>query len=296
MSAGPTVISEKRHKRLQRWRLRWIAERACRGAEPWRAASDRLVTTLAGSLPEADQAGRGTVLVACDRAYLDRFAEPFVRSIHAAGEPTRIHIHVCDDACDVGERIGAIAGRASSVALTWTAATEPVADGLAYRTIYYTAARFLLVPAVLRAARGPVLCLDVDALARRPLWPPIRDALASADIVVQERPGWKQATRRTVAGVVAFAVTDGGLAFADRLSRAIRDGFGIDPRYHLDQIAMTYLLAIMRRRGELRTAPVPAGYVDHEPGGDGVLWSAKGRAQKDSGAFADAQAMAGRAP
>ena len=248
--------------------------------------------TFAGTLPGPDPEREGTVLVACDRTYLESFAGAFLRSVDATGKPTRVHVHVCDDADGIAERMNGLSSPCPNLALSWTAGVEAGAEALAYRTIYYTAARFLIAPAILRSTRGPVLCLDIDALARRPLWPPINEALGDADLVVQERPEWKQATRRTVAGVVAFAASDGGLTFADRLAGAIRRGFGIDPRYHLDQITMTYLLAIMRRHGELRTAPVPDGYVDHAPGGDGVLWSAKGWEQKGSAAFRNASAVA----
>ena len=290
------IIAEKRHARFQRWRLARIVRRVLRDPEAGRAAQDEFLGSLAGSLPGPTADHEGTVLVACDRVYLERFGPSFVQSL-ARAQDARVHLHLCDGRAEDECLLGAIGGTVPAGTFSWTIGRDPAAESLRYRTVYYTAARFLLSHELMRRTRGPVLCMDIDALFRRSPWPSMREALGRADLVITERPEWKQATRRTLAGVVTFNDTQPGTAFADAFARALRLGLAIRPLYHLDQILITYLIERMRVRQGLRVAPLPDGFLTRDADTDAVAYVPKGWSGKGSDAFAREQArVLGNAP
>lgn len=282
-----TVIREKRHGRLRRWQLALIARRVLRDPRAGADAADRYLAGLDGELPTAD--GRtGTILVACDAVYLRRFAPSFLASLRNAGVQ-HVHLHVCDgpSAADAG-----LNDVARGLALSITSGTHSEAPALRYPTVHYTAARFLLLHAILGRTGAPVLCMDIDALFRRSPWPLLAPALGEHDLVLTERPEWKQATRRTLAGVVAVNRTEAGRAFAGALSRALHLGLATGPLYHLDQITMTYLIDRMRARGTIAIAPLPDGFLTRDGDDDAVAFVPKGWSGKASDGFERAQEAA----
>ena len=281
---GREIIVEKRHKRVQRWRIARAVRRVVRDARAGAPEQAAFEARLRGTLPAAGP----TVLAACDPLYFERFAEPFLRSLEAAGGTAGIHLHVVAEDDAIARELEG--WRADSPRLSWTMeADSDAVDALAFRTVYHTAARFLVAPTVRSGTGAPVLCLDIDSLARRDVWAPIEAGLGSRDLLIAERPERKQATRRTLAGTVAFGATERGGLFCERLGRALRLGLGLDPLYHLDQIMLTYLIERMRRGEGLEVAPVPEAFLTFDEGAVAALWSAKGWDTKDSDAFRAAQ-------
>ena len=287
------VIREKRHKRLQRWRLWWIARRVLSdpeaGEREHRLLLDRLEGTLPGDNGGAGGEAGGTILVACDAAYLERFGPSLVRSLQRAGGTRGLHVHLCGGGDAARSLLESVTSTGHGLAVTGTHVDDPVADDLRFRSVYYTAARFLLAHHVLRRTGRPVLCMDIDVLFRRSPWPSVENALAAHDLMLTERPEWQQATRRTLAGVVGFAPSESGFRFADALARALQLGLGIGPRYHLDQITLTYLIDRMRAGGDLRVAPLPPGFLTRQAGEDAVVLVPKGWLGKGSEGFMEEQ-------
>ncbi len=287
----PTRIRHKRHSPLFRWRMArliWRTIRTSQGANAFK----RFRNGIAGDLPA--HGGDGVILAACDDFYYWHFAITLVLSIELQGEAQKVHLHLCDPTPRALDHIGRLRAALSKVDLSWTTDRCDLAAGLKHHTVYYAASRFLLAPLILEKSRRPLLCIDVDGIAVKPVWPAYEPSRGASDLVLIRRPEEAKPTMKILASAVGFNPTPRGLAFADGLGRAIADILSINPSYHVDQITIHYLLRALDPETAPSIADMPKSIWDHDFEAGSAIWTAKGWGRKESGDFQAAKSAVDR--
>jgi hypothetical protein len=181
------------------------------------------------------------------------------------------------------------------VQLSWTIDDCRLAGGLRYRTVYYAASRFLVAPLVAEATGAPLLCIDVDGLAVKPVWQNYEPVRQGADILVTRRPEEPKPTRKILAGAVGLNPTPSGARFAAALGRSLASILTLRPAYHIDQIAIYFLINELSASGTLQVKDMPRSFVDFEFTEGSVIWTPKGWAGKRSEVYLAARAGVGSA-
>jgi hypothetical protein len=286
LTARPEIIAQKRHSTWQKFRI-WHRTQSALRSE--RFGSDAFATFEAGVTGSYPGSTGGVILAACDDLYYWRFAITLLLSIEDQGERQQVHLHLCRPSAATLKHIGGLPALLTHVQLTWTVDDCRLAEGLRYRTVYLASARFLIAAAVMREAKVPVLCIDVDAIAVKPIWPAYAAAQAKGDAVLIQRPTESSVSRRLRAGAVGFNPTPAGRRYVSAAGRAIAAIFAIRPLYHLDQIVLFYLMRTMKHRRELQVADMPGPLSDFDFSGEAVIWMAKGWAVKNSDQYGDAK-------
>ncbi|MDY8110699.1 hypothetical protein U0C82_16270 [Fulvimarina sp. 2208YS6-2-32] len=284
------IIKEKRHSSFWRWRIARQVEKAIADPAAARARVQAYAASLSGRLPGEDAGA--VILAACDERYLKAFARPLLLSLERQNEPQAVHLHLCKPSKASLDRLADLAAALSNVRLTWTIDGCDLARGLPFRTVYLAAARFLVASLVIERTRAPLLCIDIDTIANRPVWPTFDAAREGADIVVIQRRDETSDTRRVRAGAFGINPTPDGLGFAQALSASIAAILPKRPRYHLDQIVIFYLMTRLAKRGNLKIADMPSALSSFDFDEDAVFWMAKGWKMKNSSIFQDASAQA----
>lgn len=278
----PKRIRHKRHSLLFRFRM----ARRIRGVIQGRAAVkdfERFERGLSGDLPKGG--GQGIILAACNDYYYWHFAITLVLSMELQGDRQSAHLHLCEPAPDTLAHIARLGAGLSHVQLSWTVDNCNLADGLAHRTVYYAASRFLLAPLILERTRSPLLCIDVDGIAVRPVWPAYETMRQAADLLLIRRPEEEKPTMKILASAVGINPTPKATRFADSLGHSLAAIFALKPGYHIDQIAIHYLLRALSPEATPTIADMPKAFWDHDFGQDSAIWTAKGWSRKESDAF-----------
>ncbi len=278
--AKPEIIVKKRHSAFMRYRIARRVRGAIATPPRYADAFERFKSGLGGALPGKGDAG--VVIAACDDYYYRNFAITLILSMERHRTAERLHLHLCGPSAEAVRHIERLAASLKHVTLTWTTDDCRLAEGLRYRTVYYAAARFLLAASVMEATGAPILCIDVDGIAARPIWPAYESVRQNADVLVIQRPEELKATRKILASAVGINFTPAGRRFASGLARSLAAIMPLRPNYHVDQIAIHMLINELSTRGALHVADMPIAFADHEFEADSVIWTTKGWARKES--------------
>ncbi len=192
-------------------------------------------------------------LFACDAQYFQLFAPALVASSARKRGDVRlmVHAHIIDpdaESLALAARLGAEFG------LVYTTETSPpaIAEHLVKRA-YFTCARFLLAPQLLRDYQCPVLVTEADCVINWS-WSDVKAYVADADVGHVHSSLWNWVPWTKIpAGVVLFAATDEGLEHAEFVARFIRHAFereggGDADLWTVDQVAL-WLAHATRRNG-----------------------------------------------
>jgi hypothetical protein len=182
---------------------------------------------------------RMVVFAGCDVRYFHRFADALANSIAESNSPHLLHLHVVNPDGGVAGRIAAMQKRlpALSIACT-TEQTQEGWDADALRT-YFACARFLMLPALLRRYRRPILMLDVDVVVLRDPKPLLDQLRAEAADFAMVRGEQQDPWCTYWADAILALPTPSTLEYFDRvrdyLRRFLSQNRGI---WFLDQVAL----------------------------------------------------------
>lgn len=275
------------HSPYFRWKIRVQVERASRD-QVWHASElAAFEASLTGTAPRARQGG--ILLAACDSDYYVRFAPALLLSLQRLGAGDCVHLHLYRPTADVLRHVEHLRRRLTAIDLSWTVDPCVLATGMRHPAVYFTSARFMLAERLLRQHRRPVLCIDIDGIAVREIWPAYAASIALGDVGLISRPSARRASRKILASAVGFNPTREGLRFGSTVARSLAGLYSGQPLYHLDQIVLHYAVLEERRRGPFQLFDMPPGLADHAFGEDAVLWTAKGWRNKNSEHFAAAK-------
>lgn len=283
----PEIIARKRHGLMSRMRINHFVGKAL--SHPSFAEPELCVfqDRLRGFYPCIP--GQPVLLAACNDLYFRRFAVTLLLSLEQLGESQQVHLHLCSPSQATLQHVERLTGSLRHVPLSWTADRGEMADGLPYRSVYYACARFIVAAALQARSPTPILCIDIDGIANRPVWPAYRRTQASGDVALILRPGETSATRKVLASAVGLNCTTQGLRFTSALGRSLIAILDLRPAYHIDQIAIHYLTRRMTKRGDFTVAAMPQALSDYEFSQDGAIWTAKGWKTKNSSLYLDAK-------
>ncbi len=282
----PVVIKKKWHPAWTRFRLRWRTERAAAKLERYAPAYRAFRDDVRGEFPK--DARQGCLVAACNDYYYWNFAITMLHSIERHGRTEFFHLHLCEPSPQTQEHVRKLAASLKHVRLSWTADSGKLAQTLVYPTIYYASVRFLIADLVMEASGGPVLCLDIDGIAVRPIWPAFDAERGKADVVLIKRDSPKDVGRRILASALGIEPTEKGGHFARALARSIAAALQLKPLYHVDQTVIHYLTDRMERRHGLQVSQMPKALADFDFNEDAVIWTAKGWQRKKSDVYAQA--------
>jgi hypothetical protein len=148
---------------------------------------------IRGAFPPAG--GGGVLFCACDDLYYERFALPFLLSVEDVGVAQPVHIHLYNPGAATLAHVAALAAALTHVRLTHTWEESGFGNPAIDRKIYFTAARFVVLPHLLRSCQAPVICADIDALVRQPLEPVfafVRTGDISFHFRLRQKKPWKR--------------------------------------------------------------------------------------------------------
>lgn len=279
--AKPEIIAKKGHSLLSQLRIRRAVAKAF--SDPaWHAPGlARFAASIGGALPEEDPGG--VILAACNDFYYSRFTATLLLSIEAQRACQAVHLHLYEPSEATLAHIAMLKGAFRFVRLTWTIDRCDLAASLHYRTIYYAAGRFLVSALILNAQQRPILCIDGDGIAIRPVWPAYEPYLASGDVGLIFRKAKRKPWRGVLASAVGMNCTAGGRTFSSGVARALVALLPRGHRFHLDQIVLYYsAVHAAKRAGNIGFFDMPHGFADHGFNEDAVIWTAKGWRIKDS--------------
>lgn len=189
------------------------------------------------------------LFLACSPDYLERYAGSLLESLSAnGGSGSLLHLHVVGSDEPLVERLRNLPERYRRVPMTITS-ESPDLSGLNanQRVTFYTGARFLRVPDLLREYCLPVVTLDIDALIEGPTLQLV-DAAAGDDLGLMLRMPQRIVWTNVLAGVVVFNPTVKAMAYAKLVKGFILTSL-IEGRltWNLDQIAL-YCSLVMQKR------------------------------------------------
>lgn len=282
----PEIIPNKRHSAWFRYRIRRRMAKAASRADFGESALEAFRQGVSGERPTPSS--DGVLLVAANDLYYRNFAITLLLSLERQNTCHKVHLHLCSPGAATRAHVAYLAERLDHVVLTWTADECRLATNLRYRSVYYAAVRFLIASDLLEHTRSPVLCLDVDGIAVQPVWPVYEAACSHADIGLILRPEERRIVAKVLASAAGFNPTNAGMRFASALSRGLASLFELHPVYHVDQIAIFYLMQSMRR-DRLSIADIPRSLADYGFGEEGVIWTAKSWKTKNSPVYQDAR-------
>lgn len=180
---------------------------------------------------------------ACDGEYFVRYAKKLVKSSYAAGRGValQIHAHIVD-ANDEARALAQTLQASHGLNVTFETSPSHLGDANVRRA-YYTCARFLQAPALLRQYNRSVVITETDCLINWDWSDLIRHA-GKADIGYLQAALWNWVPWTKVpAGIVMLAPSQRGLALGDYIARFIEHVFrtagasGLD-LWTVDQVAL----------------------------------------------------------
>lgn len=273
-----------KHIRKARSHLRYLyLKRALPRRPSGHLSTATRIPPLQGTLPTNLQTPL-LIFAACDSVYFDKFGRPFLGSLHRFGSLSGIHIHIYNPRRTQLEYLEALQhdGTPTSLTFSW----EHVDLGRLNqeeRGIYYYSMRFARMASVLAASRVPCLCLDIDALAVKPI-DPLLEAVADADVAFYSRFGKSGANTKLLAGTfyVRFAPPSVRLLeeIGAQIELFVRHGYLLEK---LDQeVIYDKFRTISSLHPNLRFRPFDDRIFDLRFSGEGIIWYPKGGSKLDS--------------
>jgi tetratricopeptide (TPR) repeat protein len=194
--------------------------------------------------PKGKEPGPDIVhLFACDANYFRRFAPALVASSARKKGDVRllIHAHIIDPSPESLEL--AVKLKAEfDIAVTTEESPSAINDHSVKRA-YFTCARFLVAPELLRDYHCPILITEADCLLNWS-WSDLQEFIAGADVghVYSSMWNWVPWTK-IPAGIVLLSPSNEGIEHADYIARYIRhaferEGSGAIDLWTVDQVAL----------------------------------------------------------
>jgi hypothetical protein len=268
---------KKQHGFLFRLILKQIARRALKLPGTGARQLDRFAAGITGALPSPAD-GTDVILAACNDAYFHLFAVDLIQSIERLGNRQALHIHLLEPSEEVVQQAEALKRTLKIVALTFTVDRCVLADSLAHRPIYYTAARFLLAPLILKQGAKRLLIIDVDAVMNSAPWPLFGpDSVATSGGFIF-RPGMRRPWYKVLASAVFFNGSAGSVRLAEALAQSLAATLAYRPKYHIDQILPHYLCTFAPRYVPgFSTIDIPEKMMGYDYEADTAFWTVKGK-------------------
>jgi capsular polysaccharide transport system ATP-binding protein len=199
-------------------------------------------------------------LFACDGGYFRRFAQKLVTSSIAGADSARILVHA--HVVDPDEETRALAEQlrvSHNLQCTWEDSPSHIQDDQ-IRRAYFTCARFLAAPNLLRHYRCPLLITETDCLINWK-WPDLLSHIDGADVGYVHSSEWNWVPWTKVpAGIYLCSATAAGIAWSDYVAAFIEHAFrerggGATDLWTVDQVALW--LAHMNGRGTTKRVHLP---------------------------------------
>lgn len=272
---------KKRHGLLVRLFLQLIARRALRSEKTGAKQRSQFAAGLTGKLPEPRN-GRDVVLAACNDAYFHLFALDLIHSIERLGRRQALHLHLLEPSDAVIREAEALKRDLKTVTLTFTVDRCVLAKNLTHRPIYYTAARFLLAPLILKQGVRRLLIVDVDAVMNASPWPLFgQDSVSTSGSFIFRR-GMRRPWYKVLASAVCFNGSPGSIRLAEALAQSLAATLAYNPKYHIDQILPHYLCSVAPRYVPgFSTIDIPEKMMGYDYEADTAFWTVKGKSNID---------------
>ena len=211
-----------------------------------------------------DRAAGIVHLFACDGNYFVRFAEKLVESSIAArrGTALQVHAHIVD-ANEAAVALAEDLQASHGLAVTYESSPKFIRDDNVRRA-YFTCARFLQAPKLIREYRRPVLITETDCLINWH-WPDLLGHVGKADVGYLQSALWNWVPWTKVpAGIYLLTPSPAGLALSDYIARFIDHAFqsggdGSVDLWTVDQVALW--LAHMNSPAEAKSVHLPMSSV-----------------------------------
>jgi len=272
----------KWHSRLFRGII-WLHVRLAFAMPGWHRASLRAYRdSLGGTLPRPGPGG--ILLSACDERYYHLYGRTLLCSLEQQNQRQRVHLHLYAPSPAILADIESLRQRFSHAEVSYTIDSCLLARGQPFPVMYYASARFLLASALLEEVGDPLLCVDVDAIARGPVWEAYESLRSSGDVGLIFRDEAKRHWRKILASAVGLNPSGGARTFCSAVARAQLSLFRYKPRYHIDQIVLYYASQVAATRGVTAFFDIPKKFSDFEFHPDSIIWTAKGH-RKAGAAF-----------
>ena len=207
-----------------------------------------------GLTAKPDGAGPELVhLFACDANYFRLFAPALVASSARKAGDVRllIHAHIIDPD---PESLALAAKLNAEFGLVFTTEETPSSiNPQLVKRAYFTCARFLVAPQLLREHHCPVMITEADCLLNWS-WSDLKAYIAEADVGYLHSSMWNWVPWTKIpAGIVLFAASEQGIEHADYVARFIRyaferEGGGAADLWTVDQVAL-WLAHVSRDKG-----------------------------------------------
>ncbi|HEX8046453.1 hypothetical protein [Rhizobium sp.] len=268
---------QKKHSALFRLLLRHIVRGVVAGKRGEKEHS-LFSKSISGNLPN----GGNVILAACNDDYFRKFAVDLVRSVDSHGAPQKLHLHLLEPSQAVLEEVAQLQTTLEHVQLTTTIDPCVLAETIPYRTVYYTAARFLLAPMLLREGVDRLLIIDVDAVMNKSPWQFFsnQEALRSGGFIFrrEKRKHWY----RVLASAVFLNGSVGSVRLAESLACGLARTLKYKPRYHIDQILPYYICELAKHRfWDFATFDIPKEIMGYSYESEAAFWTVKGKSNID---------------
>jgi len=231
----------------------------------------------AGPAPEGSYAAGDAPIVfaAADAGYVERFVDMLAGNLAAQAPGIGLHLHVVNPTAASEAKLARVRDLTQGhLDLAVTRETADLgryapdgADPFYAAKTYFSCARFLALPHLMRRYRRPILVCDIDLVSTRDprAW---LDELAAVDAGANVKIRYDFANR-LLATLVYFGNTQAGLRYADLVAGYCRHF--LDARrasWTIDQVALHAAWLHLRRRGawtEFREfAPDTMNWMDDE--------------------------------
>jgi len=286
---GAKPIAVKRHSLYSMATIWWTCLRATKSETICSPQLPAFEAGLQGTIPTGSDTS-DLILVACNDAYFESYARALVNSAASVGQCLAIHIHLLEPSQKTIEEAQLLQNRHSTIHLTFTVDRCEAANNLRFRNVYYTAARFLLVPSLLQRGVNRVLVIDVDTIMKNSPWP-ILDRIAEPHdgAFIFRRRQWKP-WKKILASAVYYRSSERSLTMASRIANSILTALELSPRYHIDQIIPHYLFRIGGHGLRSMFLNMPHDIMSYRYETSAAFWTTKGP-EKRSSQFTQAKAQ-----
>jgi hypothetical protein len=217
---------------------------------------------------------RAVYFVAGDSEYFCRYGKQLAISIHMnAGAAVHFHAHVVNPNKEAVDLSAYLRDRSSSVTVS---AEKTDLSNLSdeQRRVYYSCARYMLLPQLRKSLRTPLIVADLDQMVMSDI-ATILEAAANFDIAVLRMNENRHSLFAILSATVAvFSPTEGAIRFTELLAANISSALSDDANlvWHLDQgtLAMTHFA-----NPQIKCGYIPESVLDLDDYGasSAVLWS-----------------------
>jgi hypothetical protein len=272
---------KKRHGVIFQFILQRISSRALKSVRAGAKEMAMFAASISGDLPDPDN-GSDVLLAACNDEYFQLFARDLIRSIELLGARQAVHLHLLNPSDDVVREIGRLQNTLKSVSLTFTIDPCVLARNLPYHQVYYTAARFILAPLILRAGAKRLLIIDVDAVMNLSPWPlfDAHTSVCGGGFIF--RRDSKRHWFKVLASAVFFNHSPQSIQLSDVLARSLASSFKFKPKYHIDQILPHYVCQCFKQHiPDFKTFDMPSNIMGYDYEAAAAFWTVKGKSNID---------------